>query len=206
MTPKKSRDGIPMRRGHVMPGPADTAIGSGLNWANVSNTPFRMYKHYVHEGGISTPLIAHWPKGIKAKGELRHTPGHLIDLMATCVDVSGATYPKTHSGKTITPLEGKSLVPVFDNKPIDRQFIFWEHEGNRAIRVGDWKLVAKGRHGQDAVTWELYNLAEDRSELRNLSTTQPERLKSMITLWTDHAARTKVTPWPKGKKKKKKKH
>ena len=207
MIPKKSRDGYPMRRGHVLPGPADTAIGYGLRWANVSNTPFRMYKHFVHEGGISTPLIAHWPKGIKSKGELRHTPSHLIDIMATCVDLADAKYPKTYRGETITPMEGKSLVPVFANKPIEREFLFWEHEGNRAIRVGDWKLVTRGKPGQENVNWELYNLAEDRSELNDLSKEQPEKLQSMIKLWTEQANRTKVIPWPNGKQKTtKKKH
>ena len=178
-----------------MPGPADTAIGYGENWANVSNTPFRMYKHYVHEGGISTPLIAHWPNIIKARGELRHTPGHMIDIMATCVDIAGAFYPKQYKGENITPMEGKSLVPVFNNQALDRDLLFWEHEGNRAIRVGDWKIVAKGRHGQDDVKWELYNLVDDRSELNNLASSQPQRLKTMIELWISHAKR-KVIPWP----------
>ncbi len=145
MTPKQTRDGYPMRTGKgSMAGPADTAIGYGRGWATVSNTPFREYKHWTHEGGISTPLIAHWPDKITRHGELEHTPGHLIDLMATAVDVSGATYPETyHDGQKIKPMEGKSLVPAFLGKPIEREAIYWEHEGNRAIRVGDYKLVAK---------------------------------------------------------------
>ena len=146
-----------------MPGPADTYIGYGKNWANVSNTPFREYKHYVHEGGISTPFIVHWPAMVKAKDELRSEPSHLIDLMATCVDVAGAKYPEQFNVKPITPLEGKSLLPVFQGDSLDREFIFFEHEGNRALRMGDWKLVAKGRAGQDEVNWDLFKVRADRS-------------------------------------------
>lgn len=196
MTPVKSRVGYPMRRGHVMPGPADTAIGYGLNWANVSNTPFRMYKHYVHEGGIATPLVAHWPKGIKARNELRHTPSHLIDIMATCVDIAGAEYPEKYDGNAIQPMEGKSLVPVFKGKDLSREYILWEHEGNRALRIGDWKLVAQGKHGQDDVKWELYDLSVDRSELNDLSKSEPEKLQQMIAFWTKQAKRTGILPWP----------
>ena len=202
MTPKKSREGFPMRRGHVMPGPADTAIGYGLNWANVSNTPFRMYKHYVHEGGISTPLIAHWPKRITAKNQLRHQPSHLIDIMATCVEIGKASYPKEFNDEDITPMEGMSLIPIFDGQGQQRPYLFWEHEGNRAVRIDDWKIVAKGRHGQDQVQWELYDLSKDRSETQNLAKTHPEKLESMVKFWTEHAERTLVSPWPKSKNKK----
>ena len=121
----------------AMPGGPDTYVAYGRGWANVSNTPFREYKHWVHEGGISTPLIAHWPKGITAAGELRTQPGHLIDIAATCVDLAGADYPKRVGDVAVTPLEGKSLVPAFAGRPIDRDAIFWEHEGNRAVRAGD---------------------------------------------------------------------
>src|SRR6185436_14083336 len=101
--PPQTRDGFPVRMGpKATPGPNDTYVAYGRGWANVSNTPLREYKHWVHEGGISTPLIAHWPAGIAAKGELRHQPGHLIDVMATCLDVSGAPYPATVNGKDIT--------------------------------------------------------------------------------------------------------
>jgi arylsulfatase len=109
--PKQTRDGFPIRRGHVMPGPADTYIGYGRNWANVSNTPFRKYKHFVHEGGISTPLVVHWPAGITAKNELRAEPSHLIDLMATCLDAADAEYPLLYQGNAITPLEEKACYP-----------------------------------------------------------------------------------------------
>ncbi len=187
LVPPQTRDGYPVRQGpNVVPGPADTYVAYGRGWANVSNMPFREYKHWVHEGGISTPLIAHWPKGIAAKGELRTQPGHLIDVMATCLDVSGATYP---AGKT--PPEGKSLVPAFAGKPIDRDAIYWEHEGNRAVRVGDWKLVAKGPDGP----WELYDLKADRTEQHDLAAKHPDKVKEMVTKWESWAKRAKVLPW-----------
>ncbi len=192
MTPKQSRDGYPMRTGKgSMAGPADTAIGYGRGWATVSNTPFREYKHWVHEGGISTPLIAHWPDKIKRQGELERTPGHLIDLMATAVDVSGATYPKEfHDGQSIKPMEGKSLVPAFLGQPIEREAIYWEHEGNRAVRVGDYKLVAKGAKGK----WELYNIALDRSEQKDLSIEKPFMAKKLAEMWQAYAERADVLP------------
>jgi arylsulfatase len=195
--PKQTRDGWEVRRGRVIPGPADTYIGYGRNWANVSNTPFREYKHWVHEGGISTPLIISWPNGIKAKNELRHQPGHLIDMMATCVDAAGVNYPKDYKGQSITPMEGKSLLPVFtENEPVQRDAIYWEHEGNRAIRQGNWKLVAKGIKGP----WELYDIEADRSELHNLAEQQPQRVKEMADMWQAYAERANVIPWPDLKK------
>ncbi len=198
-TPKQTRAGFKVRTGKAsMAGPADTAIGYGRGWATVSNTPFREYKHWVHEGGISTPLIAHWPAVIKRHGKLERTPGHLIDLMATAVDVSGANYPETyHDGRQITPLEGKSLVPALLGKGIDREAIYWEHEGNRAVRVGDWKLVAKGARNP----WELYNIARDRSEQHDLAETRPERVERMAAKWQTWAQRAHVLPLnPKSEK------
>ncbi len=192
MTPKQNRAGYLMRTGKgSMAGPDDTAIGYGKGWATVSNTPFREYKHWVHEGGISTPLIAHWPARITRKGDLEHTPSHLIDLMATAVDVSGAKYPDTfHDGQSITPMEGKSLVTAFAGEGIDREAIYWEHEGNRAVRAGDWKLVAKGAKGK----WELYNIAADRSEQSDLADTEAERVRRMEALWNTWAERAHVLP------------
>jgi arylsulfatase A-like enzyme len=186
-TPKQVRDGRAVRQGvGVMPGPEDTFIAYGENWANVSNTPFRLYKHFVHEGGISTPLIAHWPAGIGRKGELEGQMGHLIDVMATCVDVSGAEYPKEFNGKAIQPMEGKSLVPAY-----------WEHEGNRAMREGKWKLVARSWQGK----WELYDMDADRTEMHDVATAEPERLKEMVGKWEAWAKRANVVPYPgEGKK------
>ena len=164
----------------------------GESWAFVENTPFRLFKHFTHEGGISTPLIAHWPQGISAKNELRHQPGHLIDIMATCVDVSGASYPAQFKDKPVLPMEGRSLVPAFKNQPISREALFWEHEGNAAIRVGDMKLVRKGRSG----TWELYDLKTDRTELHNLAADQPDKAKAMADQWEAWATRAHVKPSP----------
>lgn len=191
--PPQTRDGYPVRMGSkVYPGGPDTYVAYGQGWANVSNTPFREYKHWVHEGGISTPLIAHWPAGISAKGELRRQPGHLIDIMATCVDLSGAKYPVALNDQPITPLEGKSLVPTFADKPIDRDAIFWEHEGNRAVRVGDWKLVAKGPGGP----WELYDIKADRTEAHDLAAKHPEKVSELRQKWEAWAHRAHVLPWP----------
>ncbi|NOX99995.1 MAG: arylsulfatase [Verrucomicrobia bacterium] len=200
MIPKQTRDGFPIRQGKgVTAGPEDTYIGYGKAWATVSNTPFREYKHWVHEGGISTPLIAHWPAKIRRKGEWENTPSHLIDLMATCVDVAGAEYPATfHGGKNITPMEGKSLRLAFEGKgdQIDREAIYWEHEGNRAIRSGNWKLVANGIKGK----WELYDISKDRSELNNLAATMPDKVKRLANMWKAYAQRTNVVPWPEVRK------
>ena len=202
MIPKRTRDGVVMKQGtEVMTGGADTYHGYGKAWANVSNTPFRQYKHWVHEGGISTPLVAHWPKGIapKLRGKLEHQPAHLIDLMATCVDLAKADYPKKVNGKEIVPIQGVSLKPVFAGKTLGRKNpIFWEHEGNRAIRIGKWKLVAKGANGP----WELYDLDADRSELNDLSEKHSERTKEMADKWEAWAIEALAKPWPWNKKNK----
>jgi arylsulfatase len=189
--PKQNRAGVPTLMGpHVMPGPEDTYIAYGINWANVSNTPFREYKHFVHEGGISTPLVAHWPARIQRRGQLEHQPGHLIDLMATCVDVSGAEYPKQFTGEEIQPMEGVSLAPAFQGKPLRREKpIFWEHEGNRAVRDGKWKLVAKENR-----PWELYDMEADRTELDDLSADQPELVEKLAAKWDAYAERAMVLP------------
>ena len=175
----------------VPAGGADSFLSYGVGWANASNTPFRLYKHWVHEGGISTPLIAHWPQGIKRKNELDHQPGHLIDILATVVDVTGAAYPKEVNGKTIQPREGVSLRPAFEGKSLDRKApLYWEHEGNQAIRDGQWKLVK-----QHNKPWELYDLSADRSEMKNLAKEQPERVKTMSEQWEAYAKRARVIPW-----------
>ncbi|MFK8112944.1 MAG: sulfatase/phosphatase domain-containing protein, partial [Rubripirellula sp.] len=158
--------------------------------------PFREYKHYVHEGGIATPLIVHWPERVKRTGELERTPGHLVDLMATAVDVSGANYPTEHLDQKIKPMEGKSLVPAFLGKPVEREAIYWEHEGNRAVRVGDHKLVAIGAKGK----WELYNIATDRSEQHDLIEEQPELAKRLQEMWEAYAERANVLPLNPGAK------
>jgi arylsulfatase A-like enzyme len=201
MQPKQTRDGWPVLTGPgVMPGPADTYIGYGRGWANVSNTPFRTYKHWEHEGGISSPLIVHWPAKVVRKGGIEHQPGHLIDIMATCVDVSEADYPAEFGGERIQPMEGVSLVPAFLGERLSREApLYWEHEGNRAVRVGDWKLVSKRSVGE----WELYDLSKDRSELHDLAEAQPERVKAMAARWHMWALRANVfplTPYYKNRK------
>jgi arylsulfatase len=188
----QTRDGRAVLGGPgVMPGGPDTYIAYGRNWANVSNTPFREYKHWVHEGGISTPLIAHWPRGIQRRGEIEHQPGQVIDLMATCVDLAGASYPAEHRGNAILPMEGASLAPAFSGQTIKREALYWEHEGNRAIRIGRWKLVAKGPAG----SWELYDMDVDRTELHDLAAEQPQRVADMTAKWEAWAKRVGAVPW-----------
>lgn len=183
-------------KGPGEPGAVNSTVWCGESWAVLENTPFRRYKHFAHEGGISTPLIAHWPAGIQAKGGLRTQPGHLVDIMATCLDVAGAEYPSEFHGNPIPPMHGTSLLPAFANKPIERDAIYWEHEGNAAIRVGDWKLV-RTRHSGD---WELYNLKTDRTELHNAAGEHPAKVREMQSKWKEWAIRTKVEPNPSGKK------
>ena len=158
-----------------------------INWANLSSTPFREYKHYTHEGGIATPMIAYWPAGISRK--LNNTfikeYGHISDIMATCLDISKAKYPSRYKGNTITPLEGKSLLPHFKGLPNNRGAVYWEHEANIAMRDGKWKLVAKTP--EDAVfsrnSLELFDMDADPSEMRNLSLKHPERVTTMYNSW-----------------------
>src|SRR5574340_84651 len=194
--PKQTRDGRPVRVGNlpgVMPGAEDTYQSYGIGWANASNTPFRLYKHWVHEGGISAPLIARWPAAIKQNGALVREPGHLIDIMATCLDVAGAKYPASRKGQPVTPLEGKSLRPAFGGGKVQgREGIYWEHEGNRAMRQGDWKRVS--RHPD---RWELYNMVADRSEMSNLAEKDPQRAGRMAAAYEKWAARASVEPWEK---------
>ncbi|MEI7730347.1 MAG: arylsulfatase [Verrucomicrobiota bacterium] len=193
--PTQTRAGMPMLRGpENMPGPEDTFIAYGKAWANVSNTPFREYKHWVHEGGISTPLIAHWPRGIATAltNKLVHTPAHLVDIMATCVDLAQADYPAEVAGQKVRPMEGVSLRPLLEDKPLVRPNpLYWEHEGNRAIRIGAWKLVAKGPAGK----WELYDMNADRTEMHDLAAEQPERVRELMAQWEAWAKRAQVLPW-----------
>ena len=191
VVPRQNRAGVPTLQGPgILPGPEDTYIAYGINWANVSNTPFREYKHFVHEGGIATPLIAHWPKGIKREGKLVSQPAHLIDMMATCVDLGKVDYPQQVNSEKITPMEGTSLAPAFTGKSLQRaKPIFWEHEGNRAVRDGQWKLVAK-----ENKPWELYDMSKDRSELHDLAEKMPARVGQMAAAWDAWAERSMVLP------------
>ena len=206
MEPRFTRDGRPVRVGRgVMPGPADTYIGYAMEWANACNTPFRMFKHWSHEGGISTPLIIHWPDGIETGGEFRAQPAQLVDIMATCVELSGAEYPEEHEGYKIHPMAGTSLLPSFENHPLNRVYLYWEHEGNRAIRTGKWKLVSRAcrwPHDHDEHDtlpyryWELYDLEADRTENSNLASLHPEMVRELAAQWQSWAEKSSILPKP----------
>ena len=172
------------------PGDAHSNVFLGQNWATLNNTPFRKWKHFVHEGGSATPLIAHWPSGIAQpqRGKLVHQPGHVIDLMPTVADAAAAKYPAEFRGKTIEPMEGVSLMPAFSGQSLARPApIFFNHEENRAVRDGKWKLVALA--GQ---SWELYDLDADRTELNDLSAVHPDRVAAMAAQYDAWAKRTRV--------------
>jgi arylsulfatase len=165
------------------PGSARSFLGIGPGWSSAANTPLRRHKSWNHEGGIATPLIIQWPAGIKARGELRHTPGHLIDIVPTLLELAGAPAPLRWNGEARPPLAGRSLAPAFErDQTISREFLFFSHQGNRALRAGDWKIAAAG---PDA-PWELYNLATDRSETRNLASSNPEKLSELAAIWKAH--------------------
>lgn len=187
-----TRQGAEVRFGNdptLMPGPEDTYQSYGTAWANLSNTPFRLYKHWIHEGGIATPLIFHWPDGIAERGAIRHSPGYLPDIMATILDITGTGYPAQHNGKPIEPLQGSSLAPLFSAELPQRPPMFWEHEGNAAVRMGRWKLVKKFPGD-----WELYDMETDRTELHDLAGRHPERVAQMAAEYDAWAERCGVIP------------
>jgi len=175
----------------------------GESWAHLENTPFRLYKHYNHEGGISSPLIVSWPAGIKAEGEGGKgrwitTPSHLIDILPTCADVGAAKYPDTRDGHPVPPAEGRSLKPLLTGTgTLPERSLFFEHEGNAAIRKGDMKLVRKGQNGP----WELYDMKADRTELDNLAPAKPELAGHLREEWRAWAKRANVLPKPDGPQK-----
>lgn len=184
------------------PGSAATHLCLGPGWSSSSNTPFRRHKTWVHEGGISTPFVVHWPKGIAARGELRQSPGHLIDFVPTILELTGAKAPTEVNGKAAPERPGKSLVPVFaKDGALQHDELWWAHEGNRAVRVGDWKLVAAGA----SAPWELYDLKTDRGEIKDLAAEQPERVKELEARWKlrweefSKLAAQDVPPTPEGK-------
>ena len=189
------------------PGSKATYLCLGPGFSSACNTPFRMHKTWVHEGGISTPLIAHWPKGISSKNELRHTPAHVIDIAPTILELAGIEKPKEWNGEPIPAAPGKSLVPaLLKDVEIPRDSLWWLHEGHRAVRSGDWKLVAL-----DGKPWELYDLKTDRAEQHDLAASKPEQAKKLEQLWQQQtdaftvlAKKTQPAASPAAPKKKKK--
>jgi arylsulfatase len=178
---------VPGRR----PGPADTFMSYDLPWANASNSPFRLYKHWVHEGGIATPLILHWPEGIGPEPRIEHAPVHIIDIMPTILEAAGAEYPSERGDNPVPPMEGESLLPLVQGRSFQRGVpLFWEHEGNRAVRRGRWKLVSKYPG-----PWELYDMVEDRTELHDLADRKPDVVAELSSLYDEWADRIGVVPW-----------
>ncbi|TDQ36578.1 arylsulfatase [Aureibacillus halotolerans] len=163
----------------------------GSGWANVSSTPLSMYKHYAHEGGISTPLIVHWPKHVQRKGDIDHRPSHFIDVMATLVDITKADYPTHYRGNDIHPMEGESMLPSFSGESQEERTLCFEHEEHCAIRQGKWKLVKIKEF-----EWALYNIDEDRTELHDLANNFPEKVEHLKREWHAWAERTDVVPRP----------
>ena len=184
-------DVVAGNRPDVMPGPEDTYQSVGIPWGNVANTPFRLYKHYTQEGGISSPFIAHWPRGIASKGAITESWGHETDLMATFLAVSGAKYPAAVAAGPIPSFVGQSLTPLFAGGTRNRKACYWEHEGNKAVRDGKWKAVCRF-----PIAWELYDLDADRTELNDLAKSEPDRLANMIHMWQDWERMVGAQPWP----------
>ncbi len=191
--PDTSFDGQKVVSGNspdLTPGPGTTFQSYDVAWSNVSNVPFRMHKSWVHEGGISTPMVAYWPNGI-APGNVIHQARHVTDIMPTLLDVSGASYPSDFDGHGIQNLDGESLQPLFQNSYAERkQPIFWEHEGNCAMRDGDWKLVRE--FGKD---WELYNMRLDRTELHDRRNSHAPKAEQMIKEFEHWAEQMGVVDW-----------
>jgi arylsulfatase len=183
----------------AVPGSAESYLGLGPGWSTVANTPFRRHKSWTHEGGIATPLVVSWPAGIASHGALRHTPSHLIDVVPTLLELAGIAPPSAWRGEARPALPGRSLVPCFaGDATIERDALFFKHQGNRGLRVGDWKIVASG----DDSPWELYNLATDRVEVHNLAEKDPARVEKLAAMWTQRDAeyaRQGATGKPLGK-------
>ena len=166
---------------HAECGTGATFLSIGPGWSSFANTPFRRHKTWVHEGGISTSFIVSWPKGIAARNEVRHTPAHVVDLVPTILELAGGKLPEAIAGKPVPKAPGVSIVPVFaKDDSIQRESIWWQHEGNRALRAGNWKIVASGKQA----AWELYDLSTDRAESKNMAAKMPEKVKELADLWT----------------------
>ncbi len=179
-------------------GSAKSYLCLGPGWSTAGNTPFRLHKSWVHEGGISSPLIVHWPAGLAAKNELRHNPCHFIDILPTVIDLAGgSSFSSKWNGQTAPPLPGTSLAPVFaEDGAVTHEFLYFHHMNNKAIRVGDWKLVAKGKDGP----WELYNVKADRRESMDLAEERPEKVRQMAALWQKNEDKFRAQAGPPPKK------
>lgn len=195
-------DGRLVRTGNspdINPGPPDTFGSVDIAWANVNNTPFRLFKHYTHEGGISTPFIMHYPNGTDSKGAVFNNPAHISDINATLIDIAGANYPSTFNGHDIKPIEGESFASVLTGDDWERDSpIAWEHEGNRAVRIGDWKLVSEIADSSDPgsrAAWELYNITDDRVESNDLINREKDRADAMLRYYNEWAERCEVEDW-----------
>jgi arylsulfatase A-like enzyme len=188
-----TRDGREVHIGNepsIVPGGEDTYASYGRAWANLSNTPFRYYKRWTHEGGIATPFIVHWPQGALSNGSVVHAPFQLVDVMPTVLEATGAAYPRQHAGRDIQPCEGRSLLPALRGRSSPDGTLYWEHTGNAAIRRGRWKLVREYPHA-----WELYDIQHDRAEQHDLAARHPERVAELQAAWCAWAERIGVIPW-----------
>lgn len=196
----ETREGKPVKYDHDIlkgepphyPGPETTYAGIGPAWANASNTPFRFWKKESFEGGVHTPFIVHWPRGLKKKGAMTEQVGHAIDILPTCLDLARTEYPDRYGEHDLTPLDGKSLLPVLQGEQREsHEVLYFEHEGGRAIRIGDWKLVALLTGD-----WELYDLSNDRTEMNDLSDQYPDKVENMRRMWLSWAKKVDVPPPP----------
>ena len=166
------------------PGSANSYLCLGPGWSSAANTPFRLHKMWTTEGGISSPLIIHWPDGIHARGQLRNGPTHFIDIAPTILELAGAHWPGIRNGKPVPPKPGISLVPAFMKEgAVEHEFLWWYHAGHPAVRVGDWKLVSKARDEP----WELYDLKHDRCEMKNVASQHPEMVAELTARWNSVA-------------------
>ena len=211
----RTRDGREVRIGNepsIVPGAEDTYASYGRAWANLSNTPFRYYKQWTHEGGIATPFIVHWPEGALRNGSVVRAPFQLVDVLPTVLEATGAAYPSQHDGREILPYEGRSLLPALRGQTVPEATLYWEHTGNAAVRRGQWKLVrahplvkkywvdtgdASRRAGMacdESYTWELYDLSTDRSEVHDVAGEHPEIVSELSGQWHAWAERVGVIP------------
>ena len=214
-----TRDGREVRFGNepaIVPGGEDTYASYGRAWANLSNTPFRFYKQWTHEGGIATPFIVHWPHGGLHAGSVVRAPFQLVDVLPTVIEAAGASYPAEYQGRTILPAEGRSLLPALRGEAVPDATLYWEHTGQAAVRRDRWKLLrsypeakrywvcsgdpatvsANPRLLQEqSSSWELYDLSCDRSELNDVAAQHPEIVDELSRQWHAWAQRVGVIPF-----------